>query len=286
MWKSGSSTDADRTGGPGGTVTAAAMYRFLFTPRWIAFHLLVVAAIVAMINLGFWQLRRLDERQAFNEAVSSRIDLPPEPLTEVVTMPNLSLGVEWRSVEATGTYLPDEEFVVVNKSEGGVAGDLVVTPMLLDDGRILLVERGFVPLGETAAAAPSGEVDIVGRLREPQVRRRGQVTDPSEGELTEVQRIDFDRLGPQLPGNLVPMWVELVSSDPAEAGPFPQPVAVPERGDGPHLSYAVQWFIFSIAVAVGWVLAVRKSISDRRTGSPRDGGASTTEAPAAQPTSP
>ena len=158
--------------------------------------------------------------------------------------------------------------------------------MLLDDGRILLVQRGFVPLGQTAAAAPSGEVDIVGRLREPQVRRRGQVSDPAEGELTEVQRIDFDRLAPQLPGNLVPMWVELVSSDPAEAGPFPQPVAVPELGEGPHLSYAVQWFIFSIAVAVGWVLAVRKSINDRRTGSPRDGGASTTEAPAAQPTSP
>ncbi len=176
------------------------MYRFLLTPRWIAFHLLVVAAIVAMINLGFWQLRRLDERQAFNEAVSSRIDLPPEPLTDVMSTGPTIAGIEWRSVEASGTYLPDEEFVVVNRSEGGVAGDLVVTPMLLDDGRILLVQRGFVPLGETAAPAPSGEVDIVGRLREPQVRRRGQVSDPSEGELTEVQRIDFDRLAPQLPG--------------------------------------------------------------------------------------
>jgi cytochrome oxidase assembly protein ShyY1 len=261
------------------------MYRFLFTPRWIAFHLLVIAAVVAMINLGFWQLRRLDERQAFNEAVSSRIDLPPEPITDVVTMPNLRLGVEWRAVEASGTYLPDEQFVVVNRSEGGVAGDLVVTPMQLDDGRILLVQRGFVPLGETAAPAPTGEVDIVGRLREPQVRRRGQVSDPEEGELTEVQRIDFERLSPQLPGYPVPMWVELVSSEPAETGPFPHPVAVPELTEGPHLSYAVQWFIFSIAVVVGWVLAVRKSLNDRRTGSRGAGGASTTEVAAPQPTS-
>jgi cytochrome oxidase assembly protein ShyY1 len=262
------------------------MYRFLFTPRWIAFHLLVVVAIVTMINLGFWQLRRLDERQAFNEAVSARIDVPPVPLTGGALSPSLNRFAEWRSVEATGTYLPEEAFVVVNRSEGGVAGDLVVTPMRLIDGRVLLVQRGFVPLGEAAAPAPAGAVDIVGRLRQFQERRRGQVSDPSEGELTEVQRIDFDRLAPQLPDRLVPMWVELVSSEPAETGPFPQPVAVPDLGEGPHLSYAVQWFIFAAAVAVGWVLALRKSINDRRRGSPGAGGASTTGAPAAQPTSP
>ncbi len=186
----------------------------------------------------------------------------------------------------SGTYVPDEQFVVVNRSEGGVAGDLVVTPMLLDDGRTLLVQRGFVPLGETAAPAPAGEVEIVGRLRQPQQRRRGQVTDAPSGELTEVQRIDFERLAPQLPQPLVPMWVELVSSEPAETGPFPQPVAVPELTEGPHLSYAVQWFIFAAAVVVGWVLAVRKSLNDRRTGSPGAGGASTTEVAAPQPTSP
>ena len=81
------------------------------------------------------------------------------------------------------------------------------------------------------------------------------------------------------------MWVELVSSEPAETGPFPQPVAVPELTEGPHLSYAVQWFIFAAAVGVGWVLAVRKSINDRRTGSPPAGDASPTEAAAPQPTS-
>jgi cytochrome oxidase assembly protein ShyY1 len=261
------------------------MYRFLFTPRWIAFHLLVVVAIVTMINLGFWQLRRLDERRAFNEAVSDRIVFPPVPIDELVGTPTVNRAREWRPVEATGTYLSEEEFVVVNRSEGGVAGDLVVTPMRLVDGSVLLVQRGFVPLSETVAPAPEGEVDIVGRLRLGQERRRGQVSDPAEGELTEVQRIDFDRLGPQLPGPLVPMWVELVSSEPAETGPFPQPVALPDLDEGPHLSYAVQWFIFAIAVTVGWVLAVRKSINDRRRGSPGAGGASTTAAPAAQPTS-
>ena len=50
------------------------MYGFLVRPRWIAFHLLVAGAIVLMVSLGFWQLRRLDERQAFNDTVAVRID--------------------------------------------------------------------------------------------------------------------------------------------------------------------------------------------------------------------
>ena len=234
------------------------MYRFLLTPRWIAFHLLVIAGIVLMVNLGFWQLRRLDERQAFNTEVTSRIDLPPAPLEDVLAGADPD-DVEWRSVEASGTYLPDEELRVVNRSQGGIAGDMVVTPLQLADGRILLVERGFVPLTADVTAAPTGAVDIVGRLRPSQERRRGQLSDAATGELTEAQRIDIARLAPQLPGLPVPMYVELTSSDPPESGPYPQPVTAPELGEGPHLSYAVQWFIFSAAVAVGWVLAVRKS---------------------------
>jgi surfeit locus 1 family protein len=239
------------------------MYRFLLSPRWIAFHLLVIAAIVLMINLGFWQLRRLDERQAFNAEVTSRIDLPPEPLDDVLAGTDPE-DVEWRSVTASGTYLPDEEVRVVNRSQGGIAGDMIVTPLELEDGRILLVERGFVPLDTDVAAAPTGEVDIVGRLRPSQERRRGQLSNSATGDVTEAHRIDIPRLAPQLPGPPVPVYAELVSSDPAEPGPHPQPVTAPELGEGPHLAYAVQWFIFSAAVAVGWVLAVRKSINDRR----------------------
>jgi cytochrome oxidase assembly protein ShyY1 len=243
-------------------------YGFLFRPRWIAFHLLVVAAVVAMINLGFWQLRRLDERREFNEQVSTRIGQPPEPLDDVLGADTDPDAVEWRAVEASGTYLPDEQFVVVNRSQGGVAGELVVTPFELSDGRILLVERGFVPLATESAPAPSGNVDVVARLRPSEVRRRGQLSDPAEGELSEVHRVDIDRLARQLAGPVVPMYVELVSSTPGEAGPFPAPVELPELTEGPHLSYAVQWFIFSVCVAVGWAFAVRHSITSRTVARP------------------
>ena len=265
------------------------MYRFLVSPRWIGFHLLVIFGIVLMINLGFWQLRRLDHRKDFNAEVTRQIDQPAQPLVDVLAAGADPDTLEWRAVSTSGTYLPDESLRVVNRSQGGIAGDMVVTPMELDDGRILLVERGFVPLDTAVAPPPADEVDIVGRLRPSAERQRGQLSDPSTGDLTEAQRVDIARLAPQLPGPPVEMYVELIASRPAEVPPYPQPVRLPELTEGPHLSYAVQWFIFSAAVAAGWVLAVRKSVSARRArpapGPPPDDDASPTATAAAAPSS-
>jgi surfeit locus 1 family protein len=239
------------------------MYRFLLRPKWIGFHLLVVAGIVAMVNLGFWQLRRLDQRRDFNAKVESRSDLPPEPLDDVLASGPPS-EIEWRLVTVAGRYLDDEQFLVVNRSQGGRAGENAVAPLDLGDGRTLIVNRGFVPLDVEPPPPPDGDVSITGRIRQSQERRTGQLSDPSDGDLTEAQRLDIPRLAPQLPGEVVPVYVDLLTSDPPEAAGLPEPVPQPPLGEGPHLSYAVQWFIFSICVAVGWILAVRRSIATRR----------------------
>lgn len=246
------------------------MYRFLLRPRWLLFHLVVVAGIAGMIWAGFWQLRRLDERQTFNATVEARAADGPVAIEELIgEMADDADALEWRPVVASGTYLGDETVTVVNKSQDGTAGTFAVTPLALTDGTLVLIERGFTPLVVADAAGlapvPDGQVEVVGRLRPSQQRSLGGLSDPADGDLTEVQRIDIDRLATQLPGDVVPMYVELTSSTPVEADTL-QPIAAPDLSDGPHLSYAVQWFIFSICVAVGWVLAVRRSLAARRTG--------------------
>lgn len=244
------------------------MYGFLLRPRWLAFHLVVAAAVVAMVNLGFWQLRRLDERQEFNRTVAERIDAPPVPLTDLLATPTFDPeALEWRLVTAVGTYLPDQ-VVVFNRSQGGRAGDDVLTALRLTggagDGTVVLVNRGFVALGDPVPAAPGGAVEVLGRLRPSERRGRGGLTDDASGPLTEVRRIEIDRLEPQFGGDLAPAYIELVVADPPVGAGDPVPVPPPELDEGPHLSYAFQWFIFSVAVAVGWVLAVRRSVSRRR----------------------
>jgi cytochrome oxidase assembly protein ShyY1 len=128
---------------------------------------------------------------------------------------------------------------------------------------VLLVNRGFLPLGEDVPPPPTGDVEVTGRLRPSQSRHFAQLSDPSQGTLTEAQRLDIPRLQQQVDGQLVDMYVDVFASNPADS-PALEPVIKPDLSEGPHLSYAVQWFIFSIAAAVGWVLAIRHSAATRR----------------------
>lgn len=269
------------------------MHRFLLTPRWVAFHLLVVAGIVAMVNLGFWQLRRLDERQAFNAVVEARYDQPPVSLDTVLDPSAIATtggidgqtaalvdDVEWRSVTVSGRYLPDGQIRVVNRSQNGRAGDNLVAPLALDDGRVVYVTRGFVPLGLDDPALPTTErITVTGRIRPTSERSGVAARDPAEGILTEVQRLDLVRLAAQVDAPLIAASLDLIESDPPETGDLPEPVMRPDLSEGSHLSYAVQWFIFAAAAAAGWVLAVR--VSARRRSPASDPGSSQPTAPSA-----
>lgn len=251
------------------------MYRFLLRPKWIGFHLLVAGAMVAMVNLGLWQLRRLDQRRDFNAVVEARYDATPVPIGDLLTAGTDPDDVEWRPVTTAGEYLPGDGVRIVNRSQSGRAGDNLVVPLRLDDGRLLLVNRGFVPIEADAPAPPGGHVAVTGRLHPSETRRLGQLSDPEQGRLTEAQRIDIERLAPQLPGEPVPMYLDLIESQPPDATPFPEPIARPELGEGPHLSYAVQWFLFTVAVGVGWVLAVRHSLRARQVAARRSASSTT-----------
>lgn len=243
---------------------------FLLRPRWLVFHVIVLAAIVLMVNLGFWQLRRLDERQTFNAAVIERSEQAALALDDVVQ--RIDSGAlpldeaEWLPVSVTGTFLPDQ-IVEFNQSQGGAAGENVLTPLAVDDGTTVVVNRGFIRLGSSVPPAPNGEIEVLGLVRLSEERGRGGLTDPVpvDGPLTEVRRIDLDLINPTLPGDTVPVYVQLVTSDPVPPGDAPAPVVRPELDDGPHLSYAIQWFIFAVCVAIGWVLAVRRSLRSRAT---------------------
>ena len=236
---------------------------FLLRPKWIAFHLLVFAAIAAMIWLAFWQLRRLDERRAFNDVVTERIDQPPVPFEQLLpTAIDDPDAVEWRQVTVSGRYL-DDQIVWFNRSQDGLAGDNVLSA-LVDDYTTVVVNRGFVVLGAEVPAAPDGDVEVLGRIRVPSERQRGGLTDSTDGPVSEVRRVDLGLLGQQLPGEVAPVYLDLIGSVPNVAPGDPAPVPAPTLDEGPHLSYAVQWFIFATAVLIGWILAIRRSVATRR----------------------
>ena len=212
------------------------MYRFLVRPRWIAFTVVCAAAVFAMVQLSMWQLRRLDERRDFNSAVSERLAAEPVPLTDPSA---LTLDDEWTNVIVTGTFDDTEQL------EPSAGAYRVIGRLNLADGQSVLVERGTVPTtAEDAPPPPAGTVEVVGHIR--RTPSDHGVLAPADGSAARV------------------MMVQATSSDPADS-PELSPLPPPDTSDeGPHLSYAVQWVIFAICVAIGWVLAVRRSGRTRR----------------------
>jgi len=237
------------------------MYSFLLKPKWIGFHLLCLGAIVAMISLGLWQLRRLDEKQSFDNQVTEHTNAQVAPLDSSF-LGGQADEFAYRRVSTTGTYLGEPQFEVVNVTQGGTTGRDVVNALQLADGTLVIVNRGFVPTGTPLPSAPTGEVELLARIKAGQVAGTGQPSDDGTQTLTEIRRVDLAALGQQFDQPLAPLYLELLKSNPAEPASV-SPIAFPELGDGPHLGYAVQWAIFSICVAVGWVFAIRKSIRAR-----------------------
>lgn len=223
----------------------------------IALTLACILGIAVMTNLARWQYHRHHERQDFNATLTARFDETPRPLEEILGSGMSLEEIEWLPAIATGTYLPEESLTIVNVSQFGQAGFDPVSPLRLADDRLVIVNRGFLPLAANVPAPPAGEVTVIGRIRLSAERRTGAVTDPSEGDLKEVQRIDIERLTPQLGGEVVPVYLELLTSEPAD-DPSISRIAEPEFTLGPHLSYTVQWIVFSLFVLVGWVFVLRR----------------------------
>ena len=247
------------------------MFGHLLRPRWLALHLGVAALVVLMVNLGFWQLRRLEERREFNREVASRTERAPVPLESVPLGDATDASTaEWSVVTASGTYIASEAVIVVNRSQNGAAGVMSVVPLVTDAGDIVLVNRGFVPLGTTVPAAPDGRVDVVGYLRMPQVRSGVAPADTDDPANTEFQRYDVPLIADSIDdasrdgAAVLPIYVQLATETPDDGDDLPDPATMPVLDEGPHLSYAVQWYFFSLCAVAGWVTVVGREIRDAR----------------------
>ena len=117
--------------------------------------------------------------------------------------------------------------------------------------------------GAPAAAPPSGAVDVEGVLFSSENDPPGSVGAGRPVETT-LSRLDLRTIQAQLPYPIAPSYLLLQGQIPAQPDGLPEPSPLPELSDGPHLSYAIQWFTFAaIAVAGCVVLALREGRDPR-----------------------
>lgn len=239
---------------------------------WIASHVFILVCVVTMVNLGFWQLDRLDQRRASNVEILAATSLPVAPLDTVLpagpaTTPEEVETARFRIVEVQGTYRPDDQVLIPNRTLDGAPGYWVITPLRLTDGTAVAINRGWIPYSFTPDgpadeyAPATGTVTLTGLVRPPQVRASdalvGGPTDAAEGRLRTLARVDIARLDQQTDEVLWPLYLDLRQQVPT-SGTLPVPVPDPELGEGPHLGYAGQWFIFAALTAIVYPLLLRR----------------------------
>jgi cytochrome oxidase assembly protein ShyY1 len=182
----------------------------------------------------------------------------------------------YRRVLASGTWAADDEVILYGRALDGRPGNHVLTPLLIDPGRAVLVDRGWVPSSIaapplTGAEAPAtGEVTVEGILMPADDASAGDDS-AADARPQQVRSVDIGILDPTIGADLVDdVYLLLERQTPAQERPIP--AALPQLTDGPHLSYAIQWFSFAAIALIGYgVLARRRERTKTTAAQASDG---------------
>jgi surfeit locus 1 family protein len=198
----------------------------------------VVAILVATgcVLLGRWQLNRLAQRRARNAVLAARLALPPLPVGRAITADSAGQ----RRVLARGVYDFSAERTWPGRSFQGTPGVALVTPLRLADGSAVLVDRGWVP------SPDAFHVDHALYREADTATVMGVALIPPRG------RGDVNVAG------FLPFVIQLETPEPPPDRGLPRRWPAPAFDDGPHLSYAIQWFSFALIALVGTAVLIRK----------------------------
>lgn len=213
--------------------------------------LLVILVAATCVRLGFWQLHRLQERRAHNALVSARIHAAP---LQLYAAPADTAGLAYRAAEATGTWDGARSIVLAARPLDGDPGVWLLTPLRLSDGRAILVIRGWLPSPDAAHVdiepyTLSGRAEVRGLLVSPPL---GAVP-PTAGPRLIWYHLDQAALARQFPYPLAPVLLQAMAPA-ASTRQLPRPLPPPPLDEGPHLSYAIQWFSFAAIGLIGWIV--------------------------------
>ncbi|MEQ4520581.1 SURF1 family protein [Pseudarthrobacter sp. B907] len=236
------------------------MYRFLFSSKWLGYLLLAAIFATACVFLGRWQMDRRAETLAEINRVVSNYSATPIPFAAARDQfLKLDAEREWTQVELRGRYDTAGQRIVRNRPLNGQPGYEVVVPFKLESGETVVIDRGWLPIGnktpgspDSVPAPPAGPVTVVARLKhsEPELQRGAP-----DGQLASIDLAAYSaQLGyPVLTG----AYGQLASETPA-AAEMPVGFPKPSTEEGTHLSYSLQWFAFGVLMFVGFGYAARQ----------------------------
>lgn len=231
--------------------------------QWVFTALFVIVA-AACVGLGFWQLDRLSQRRAANARIEARMATQPVRLTGSDAN---AADLEFRPVIVRGTFDPAHSISLANRARNDEPGIHLVTPLILEGTDLaVLVDRGWIPVADSARPAWAkydvhGTVEVTGIVRASSPEPGWTIlADPTRGPgatpLDSWRVLNIPNIQTQIPDRLLSVAIE-VTGDPQPGSPWPDPDI--DLTEGPHLSYAVQWFSFAAIALIGGGLWLRYS---------------------------
>lgn len=234
-------------------------FRPQFWPTVVA-----LPVVLLCLGLGFWQIQRLHWKEGLIAERAAAVAAPPVAAPDTLAA---ARGMEFRHVTAKGVFLNDKEIFLGATSEAGREGYQVLTPLEEPGGRIIFVNRGFIPreLKDRArrnAGEPMGPVRIEGLLRLPPKGRPNWFLPDNRPDLNYWFWVDLGAMAAadKLKG-VAPFYID--------ADATPNPGGWPRGGvtrlalPNNHLQYAVTWFSLAVAMAVIYVVYHRRKAEPR-----------------------
>lgn len=253
----------------------------LLTPRWLLKHLLALLVLLVMLRLGFWQLDRLQQKREHNAAVFAALEQPAVPLSLPTPDPD---QLTFRRVQVRGTFDHAHSMLWRNQTYDGIRGVHLLTPLHISgSNQTILIDRGWLPPEHAtperrAAYTTAGEVVIEGIVRRSQPRPDHPLAGkdlplPGETRIDAWLRVDIARMQQQLPYPLLPLFVQQTNALTDDPDALPHPTTAIDLDEGPHLSYALQWFTFSGILLVVYAILIRQEMRSAPARQPLGHGA-------------
>jgi surfeit locus 1 family protein len=225
---------------------------------------MAVPIVLLCLGLGSWQIQRLHWKEGLIAARAAAVAAPPVAAPRNAAA---ARGMEFHHVTDEGVLLNDKEIFLGATSEGGVNGYQILTPLREPGGRIVFVNRGFVPAelkdrSKRMAGEPTGPVRIAGLLRLPPDGRPNWFLPDNRPDLNYWFWVD-------LPAMAAADRLDHVASFYIDADATTNPGGWPRGGvtrlalPNNHLQYAITWFSLAVAMIVIYVLFHRRPAESR-----------------------
>jgi surfeit locus 1 family protein len=222
--------------------------------------LFTVPVMLLCLGLGFWQVERLFWKEGLIAQRQAAVSAAPVPLPRNMEE---ARNMEFRHVADEGVFLHDKEIFLGASSEGGGQGYQVLTPLVESSGRIVFVNRGFIPGelkdgGKRQAGQGAGTVRVQGLLRLPPAEKPAWFLPDNRPDLNYWFWVD-------IPAMTAADGLDRVAPFYIDADATPNPGGWPKGGvtrlslPNNHLQYAITWFSLAVALIVIYVLFHRRN---------------------------